>query len=179
MFPASSEEVAFGKPHAHQECHVDPYISQLYVSIDNTLTQNGKETGIIHTGPHYDDPIMKVRVGLRGTLLHHLCGSLCVRVHLECFGKGPEEDYTAPLQPIEGDDGKKCCDKADDEWCYYDFVVTIPKSIFEVYGKDCGEFCCFAVTATSRDRCGHPGHIGCWAKGPCVMIHQEPEHIAP
>lgn len=177
MFPASSEEVAFGRPHARQECHVDPYVTQLYVSIDCTLTQNGKETGIIHLGPGYDDPIMKVKVGLRGPLLHHLCGKLCVRVHLECIGTGPEKDYFSDpkFQPIEGDDGKYCCDTDDDDWCYYNFDVTISKRDFENYEGECGEFCCFAVTATSYDRCGNPGHIGCWCKGPCVMIHQAPQ----
>ena len=173
MFAASSEEVALGTPHAHQACHVDPYVTTLDVSIDCTLTQNGVETGTIHLGPDYDDPILKVKVGLKGHLLHHLCGLLCVRVHLECMGTGPEWDSTPMKQPIEGDDGKKCCDTTVNDWCYYEFEVTVPKSVFAAYGAECGEFCCFAVTATSIDRCGNPGHIGCWCKGPCVMIHQQ------
>lgn len=176
MLSAIGEDVALGKPHAHRECHIDPYFAQLDVRIECKLTQDGKETGTIHLGPDHDDPIMKVQVGLRGPLLHHLCGDLCVRVHLECIGTGPEKDYSTDKQPIEGEDDHKCCDKADDEWCYYDFDVTIPKKDFEDYGADCGEFCCFATTVTSYDRCGNPGHIGCWCKGPCVMIHQAPEN---
>jgi hypothetical protein len=178
MFPAISEEVAIGRPHAHHECHVDPYATQLDVRIDCTLTQNGKETGIIHLGDGYNDPIMKVQVGLRGPLLHHLCGWLCVRVHLECIGTGPEEDYfpDPKMKPIEGDDTNKCCELFEpDDWCYYDFEVTIPKRDFEAFKGDCGEFCCFAVTATSYDRCERPGHIGCFCRGPCVMIHQAPQ----
>lgn len=194
MLPAMSEGVDLGKPHVDHKCHVDPYLTDLYVSIECTLTQGfktdedgevirdddgnpiRKPAGIIHLG-HDHDPVMMVRVGLRGPLLHHLCGKLCVRVHLECIGEGPEEDYSTDL-PIEGEDGRKCCGITPDEWCYYDFEVTIPQDDFEAtedYEPGCGEFCCFAVTATTLDRCGNPGHIGCWCKGPCVMIHEAPE----
>lgn len=180
MLPASAE-VTFGSPHCERECHIDPYIAELHTKIRCTLTQGTdadgkpKPTGVIHLGPGQPDPVVIVKVGLRGPLLHHLCGDLCARVHVECIGTGPEKDFTVGPLPIAGDDGKKCCDHDDgDGWCYYKFEVTVPTSIFEEYGDDCGEVCCFATTVTSRDRCGNPGHIACWCNGPCVMIHTAP-----
>lgn len=191
-----NEKAPLGSPYARNECHIDPYVARLTARIESELTQgfeedeNGnrkrKPVGVIHLGGHYPDPVMLIRAGLKGPLLHHLCGEICVRVHVECIGAGPEIDITAPLQPIEGPRGEKCCDKEDDEWCYYDFEVTIPRGHFkpkkateetEAYDPGCGEVCCFVTTLTTKDRCGHPGHIGCWSRGPCVMIHQEPEHV--
>lgn len=181
MLRAGTESVAFGKPHAHNECHIDPFVAELEVKMDCVLTQNGKETGVIHVG---EAAVMKVRVGLRGPLLHHLCGEICVRTHVECIGPGPEKTFTTDTQPIEGENGRKCCEHRnnnngnhdDDGWCYYDFKVEIPADTFESHDPEhCGEVCCFATTATTIDRCGNPGHIACWCNGPCAFIHKAPE----
>lgn len=184
MLSIGPEEVSFGSPHAHgPTCHIDPHVADLYSKIHCTLTQGVDEEGdpipvsTLHLGDQYDDPYIRVEVGLKGPLLHHLCGYLCARVHLECVGSGPEEDFISELKRIDGGaeaDYKKCCDKDDDEWCYYKFDVRIDRSVFDDYDEECGEFCCFATTVTSKDRCKRPGHIACWCKGPCVMIHTAP-----
>lgn len=195
MLPASVN-VPIGDPECTNECEIHPYAAELYMKMDCTLTQGFDEnndpipTGIIHLDQD-DEAVMRIEVGLKGPLLHHLCGELCVRVHLECIGAGPEQDWPRPRDPdyrpspgdvtsrkIQGEDDEKCCgpDGVDaDGWCIYEFQVTIPNETFEEYGRDCGEVCCFAVTATSRDRCGNPGHLACWCNGPCVMIHLPPE----
>ena len=175
MFAA--QDVTFGKPHAHSRCHVDPFVTELEVKMVCTLIQDGKETGVLHSN---EDANLKVKVCLKGPLLHHLCGEICVRAHVECIGGGLETSFPSepPTHKIEGDDGRKCCDPGslDDEgFCCYEFDVPIPAGTFKATDPDCGEVCCFAVTATTLDRCGNPGHIACWCKGPCVLIHTAPE----
>lgn len=173
-----AEGIAFATPYARNKCHIDPFVTTLHAKIEATLTQgvdedgDPKPTGVIHLGTDHPDPVMLVTVGLKGGLLHHLCGYLCVRVHLECIGAGPEIDFPAQTKEFSGDD---CCDVGPDDWCYYEFEVPIPRDPFTDYGEDCGEACCFAVTATSKDLCERPGHIACWCNGPCVLIHTAPE----
>ena len=167
-------DMAFGSPSAESHCHIDPHSAQLDVKMKCTLKQDGEETNVLHAG---EPAQLEVGVGLKGPLLHHLCGKICVRAHIECIGAGPETSFGTPYQEI----GDACCDPDDfdDEgWCWFNFVVDIPEETFEEWDPDdpnCGQVCCFAVTATTLDRCGNPGHIACWCNGPCVMIHTAPE----
>lgn len=171
---ANGEERGFVSPHAHSRCHIDPYLAKLHVRMKCTLTQYGEETAVLHAG---DPAQLKVEVGLKGPLLHHLCGEICVRAHVECIGPGPERSFGTKEDNQEI--GDKCCDpKSFDEkgWCWWTFYIDIPADTFVDYDPDkCGQVCCFAVTATTLDRCGNPGHIACWCNGPCVMIHTAPE----
>ena len=153
-------EVAIGSPFKKCGCQVIPYDS-LYVTMKCTLWQNGEPCGYLDV----DKPAeYRVRVCLKGNLRYHLCGKLCVCVHIECLGPGPE--ITLPCVKLD-------LDPCDPDGCY-DFVVPIPAGTLQPGQEGCGQVCCFTTTLTSFTMCDQPGHIACWCKGHCVMIYRSP-----
>lgn len=159
------EQVAVGQPTAHNECHWHPFEDDLIVHMESRLLQYGEETGFIHC----DEPAtFIVEVALSGRLVDHLCFDLCVRVHAECYG--PQDPVPLPSKSLPHE-------PCNDEDNRYIFEWDIPAGYFcPPDDDDCGQVCCFAVTATAYTKCGDPGHIGCMNRGPCVMIHRRPAH---
>jgi len=97
---------------------------------------------------------------LEGPLVHHLCGEFCVCLHLECFGPGPEYTLPDPCPRIPMD---PCGDGQ------YSYRINIPAGTIDP--KVCGNVCCLAVTLTSFDPCGNPGHIAAYCRDLCVMFY--------
>ena len=91
--------------------------------------------------------------------VHHLCGRLCFALHIECIGSGPEKTLVKEWRDMVscGDDAGK-----------YEVELRVPAGILPP--EECGQVCCLVVTVTSLDRCGDPGHIAAYCKGPCIMF---------
>ena len=158
-----TEQVAVGRPTAHNKCHVHVYEDDLQVSVKCKLEQYGAERGFLHCD---EDATFTVEVCLEGHMVDHLCFDLCVAVHTECYG--PQDPDPLPSKEIRHEP----CNDVDN--CYQ-FVWDIPAGYFCPPDEDdCGQVCCFATTVTSRTLCDEPGHIGCMCRGPCVMIHRKP-----
>lgn len=156
------EEITFGQK-AHSLCHIDPFFCKLDAEMECELVQQDVPPGFLHDD---QDATFKVKVCLYGPLLHHLCGKLCVCVHVECLGSGPEkrvgECCWIDLDPCK----KPAC---------YECEIKVPAGTLTAGEDGCGQVCCFVATLSSYDLCGDPGHINCWCKGPCVMVHKRPK----
>lgn len=102
---------------------------------------------------------VEVEVELRGRLVRHLCGELCVCLHIECFGS--QDPNTNPCIRIPLDPCKTPA--------IYKFSFEMQAG--QVSGGECGNLCCLAVTLTSFDPCGKPGILAGYCKGPCIMFY--------
>ena len=157
------DDFKVGTHTAHNKCHVHEY-ADLTASMKCTLWQDDEERGFLDVSKPAK---LKVKFCLEGNLRYHLCGTICACLHVECFGKGPEKTLDCIEKEIT--DGVACKDEC------LEFEFDIPAYYFKPGEEGCGQVCCFVVTATSKDRCGNPGHIGCWCKL-CVMLHDAPDH---
>lgn len=159
---AAVAENAIGSPNAHSLCHIHPHESDLTVEMNCTLYQGGEPVGFID---YNKDAIYEVVVQLNGGLRDHLCGYWCLCAHIECIG--PDDPKPLPcITDVEIDP----CDKDGK----YTFSVPIPARTLSPGPGDCGQVCCFAATLSSKTKCGDQGHIFCFCKGPCVMVHKIP-----
>lgn len=162
-----TSEIEIGNPAVSKECHVHPYDSTIVVTLTGTLKQEGEPVG------YYDADkagVYEGKICLEGNLRYHLCGRLCVSLHVECLGPGTEDTLDPVWIELE-----PCGDGC------YPFDIEIPEGYFTPGEDGCGQVCCFVLTVTSfAPYCegvpNRPGHINCWAKGPCVMIHRAPQH---
>lgn len=157
-------DISVGTGTAHSECHEHKFTDDLAVYVDCTLKQNDEVvSGFLHCD---EDAELVVEVELTGHLADHLCGFLCVAAHIECYGPADPEPLPRPEQQEFNCNNKELT-----------FTIPIPAGHIPCGGdedEDCGQVCCFAVSVTSRTKCDKPGHIGCYCKGPCVMVHREP-----
>lgn len=143
------------------EFEVVPYVSELTGGIEATLFEVGgaPPTGVIRTDQEWG---VKVDWYLKGHLLHHLCGKFCICLYIECIGAGVEKLLE--------------CKYVDFDPCgngQYSTTIKVNPGIIPA-GEGCGQVCCLAVTLTSIDPCGKPGHIAAYCKGPCVMFALPP-----
>ena len=145
-----------GEPFRECEFEITPFATEVRGRIRATVFESGGEhpTGIIREN---QDWYVRVDWQLQGSLLHHLCGTFCVALHIECMGAGPER--TLGQQRIEMD---PCGDGR------YTSYIRVPAGT--ISGGDCGRVCCLYVTLTSFDACGDPGHMAAYCEGPCIMF---------
>lgn len=113
-------------------------------------------TNIIYSGETF---YVKVTWKLRGKLAPHFCGVWQVKIDLESLGKAPE--YTSPLRKIDMD---PC--KPDNESYETTFEIT-PDTVQPAEG---GTVYLVAITLSSQDPCGQPGHIWAYATDVSLMI---------
>jgi hypothetical protein len=153
-------DVAINELHVHSNCQVHPYAT-ITVDMDCTLlTQAGEEIDFYNADLA---ATYRAVVTIKGALQRHLCGELCLCVHIECIGPADPDPLDCVRLPLEP------CGKG-----VYTFEVNIPANTLSA--GECGQVCCFAAVLTSFTECGDPGHINCFCKGPCVMVHVDPEH---
>ena len=145
-------------PHPNFECPFDisAHTCKLSGSMQATIYEEGEE------GPQEHITIDKdwyvdVEWFLHGHLTRHLCGSFCVAVHLESIGEG--EEYSFGPEEIKMD---PCGDG------HYRHRFKVPAGA--VKAGACGRLYIVAVTLTSKDACGDPGHIRAFCKEGCVMF---------
>jgi hypothetical protein len=110
-----------------------------------------------------EDVTIKVVVRLQGLILHQLCGQLCICVYLESIGPGREYRFPDPCRRIDLD---PCGDGV------YVIKIVIPAG--DVSADECGALYIVAVTLTSFDVCGNPGHIAAYCKDACLMFYNPP-----
>ena len=171
-----TETARLENAYAHSACKIADFERLNDVTMKCYLEQKGKVVN------QFYDPtingIFKAEVCLHGDLRYHLCGTLCLCLHIECVG--PADPKVLPCVRIELDPCKDPKGVDGENKACYDFEVNIPQN--HLSAGDCGTFCCFVATLTSETfACpGFPpqrGHICCYCKGPCVMVCAPPEHI--
>jgi hypothetical protein len=113
-------------------------------------------TNNIYSGETY---YVKVTWKLHGKLAPHFCGVWQVKIDLESIGEAKE--YTSPLRKIEMD---PC--QPDDESYETTFEIT-PDTVSPAEG---GTVYLVAITLSSQDPCGQPGHIWAYGTGVSLMI---------
>jgi len=111
-------------------------------------------TSIIYSGETY---YVRLDWKLEGQLAHHFCGVWQVKIDLESIGEAKE--YTSELQKIDMDPCK-------DEGYYHIFKIT-PDTVQPAEG---GTVYLVAVTLSSLDPCGRPGHLWAYSTGVSVMF---------
>ena len=158
------KDVPVGQHTSENVCDIHSY-GDLKGKMETTLYQEGEPRGYLNAAKK---AVMKVKFCLEGHLRYHLCGWLCVSVHVECLGPGQEIKLDKVLKEMD-----PCGDGC------YEFEIEIPpNSLTPNPDEVCGQVCCFAVTLSSlTPECNgkkRPGHIYCYSVGPCVMIHPEP-----
>jgi len=94
---------------------------------------------------------------LEGKLAPHFSGEWQVKVDLESIGVAKE--YSSDLKTIKMDPCKT-------DWYYQVFPIT-PDTVQPAEG---GTVYLIAVTLSSLDPCGQPGHIFAYAEGASVMF---------
>ena len=146
------------------ECafEVSPIATQLSGTIKAAVYEEGgvDPTSIIQIDqPWYVD----VEWTLKGHLRRHLCGKWCVRVHLESIGGGKE--YSLP-EHCQYFDMNPC----DRDGVYRHRINVAP---YTIKPEDCGTVYLVAVTLTSLDACGKPGHIAAYCKGATLMFYED------
>jgi hypothetical protein len=111
-------------------------------------------TSIVYSGEAY---YVKLDWRLDGKLAPHFCGEWQVKIDLESIGTADE--YSSELYTI----GMDPCQKAD---YTHTFRIT-PDSLKPAKG---GTVYLVAVTLSSLDPCGQPGHIWAYGTGVSVMF---------
>jgi len=157
-----SHDVSIGHHTCKGKCDIHDY-GGLTGKMRCRLYQEGEPRGYINADL---DAEMRVKFCLDGHLRQHLCGKLCVSVHIECLGPGPEITLPKAIQDMD-----PCGDGC------YKFKIPIPAgTLTPDENEECGQVCCFVVTLTSLTPCEphRTGHIHCFCKGPCVMVHSNP-----
>lgn len=151
--------------HHHEKCHVHRFEDDIVLDVDCRLEQEGEEKGFLLCDV---DAKFYVDVVVTGRLATHLCFDLCAAVHIECYGPADPNALRPKFEPFD-------CTRVG-ETITFEFDIPAGTLCNDPGEADCGLFCCFAATVTSRTKCDPPtpGHIGCICKGPCVMIHKEP-----
>jgi hypothetical protein len=118
-------------------------------------------TSIVYSGETY---IIKVRwwFDKKGqAFARHLAGEWQVKIDLESIGEAKE--YTSPLKKIKMD---PCKSGTEDNPYEADFKLE-PNTVTPAEG---GTVYLVAVTLSTLDQCGGPGHIWAYATGPSVMF---------
>lgn len=154
--------MTFKHEHPNFKCdfEIDPFDSKLDGSMRATIYEEGE------VGPQKHIRIdrkvfVDVEWFLHGHLTRHLCGTWCIGVHFESVGKGKEYSfgpYDVKMKP--------CGDG------HYRYVVEIEAG--KIKAGDCGKVYLTAVTLTSRDKCGDPGHIRAFCQDGSVMFVEPP-----
>jgi hypothetical protein len=111
-------------------------------------------TNIVYSEETY---YVKLDWKLEGLLAHHFCGVWQVKVDLESIGTADE--YTSELYKIDMDPCQK-------EGYSHTFEIT-PDTVHPAEG---GTVYLVAVTLSSLDPCGQPGHIWAYGTGVSVMF---------
>lgn len=172
-----TDTASLAAPYATSACKIVPFEQLDDVTIKCYLEQGGKLVN------QFYDPtiagVFKAEVCIAGNLRFHLCGTLCLCVHIECVG--PADPAVLPCVRIDLDPCKDPTGVGGENKACYDFAVNIPSH--HLSAEDCGTFCCFVATLTSEYECPgfarQRGHICCYCKGPCVMVCEPPQHIPP
>lgn len=100
---------------------------------------------------------------LKGQLASCICGTWCLRVHLESIGSGPElslfadKDIEVPLDPCG--DGN------------YSYAFRVPAGT--VSGEGCGPTYKVVATLTYRTPCGRPGPIAGFVDLGLVQFYED------
>ena len=154
--------MTFKHEHPNFECEfeIEPYSSKLTGAMRATIFEEGEDGPQEHIRIDRD-VYVAVEWFLHGHLTRHLCGSYCIGVHFESIGKGKEYSfgpYEVEMEP--------CGDG------HYREVVRIPAGTIKA--GDCGKVYLTAITLTSKDACGEPGHIRAFCKEGCVMFVEPP-----
>lgn len=148
----------FHHEHPNFDCpfEISPFTCKLTGGLRATIYEDGQKgpQEIITTDNNWT---IDVEWFLHGHLTRHLCGTFCIGVHLESVGEGPEKSlgtFEVPMEP---------CGNG-----HYRYEVKVPAGT--VPSADCGRLYIVAITLTSKDACGKPGHINAFCKEGCVMI---------
>ena len=163
------------KRYGYCDFEIDPHSCELWGDMHAYVYEKGFPEGehdaktIIACDEEW---YVKVKWHIWGKLHHHLCGKYCVCVYLESIGPG--KDYS-----LDCDGNGQPCMYILMNPCgdgYYEARCTIPANTIDC--GDCGQLYEVAVTLTSFDACGNPGHIAAYCKGPTLMFY-EPPHPSP
>ena len=111
-------------------------------------------TSIIYSGEAY---YVQVNWRLEGQLAHHFSGVWQVKIDLESIGEAKE--YSSELHKIE-------MDPCQEEAYSHTFRIT-PDTLQPAEG---GTVYLVAVTLSSMDPCGRPGHLWAYGTGVSVMF---------
>ena len=151
------------------ECRfeIDPYICRVWGDIAAYVHEGAPAEGLQDPTTIIDcdeDWHVVVRWHLHGALVHHLCGEFCVNVFLESIGPAKEYKLHGGRVKME-----PCGDGE------YELVIPVPAGTVGCDDdNECGLLYIIAVTLTSVDPCGNPGHIAAYCKGPTLMFHRSP-----
>ena len=143
-----------------QECQVEfgPMAHDIMLTLSASFWED--ETGtipapsVVSASETY---YVKVEWEFTGHLKRHFCGKWRVKIDLESIGDA--DDYTSECIEIPMD---PCKDEP------YSKTFTLTSGILNPH--DCGTVYLVAVTLSSLDPCGDPGHIWGYCKGPSVMF---------
>lgn len=140
------------------EVEIAPLADDLKLIFDANIYEDEKSTvpanHIVYSGETY---YIKLQWMLVGKLAPHFSGEWLVKVDLESIGTAKEyssELYTIPMDPCQKD------------WYEKVFPLT-PGTVNPAEG---GTVYLVAVTLSSLDPCGQPGHIFAYAEGASVMF---------
>lgn len=168
---STTETASLSQSIATSACKIVPYDDINDVTMTCYLEQNGQRV------VQFYDPdvegVFKAEVCLVGNLRFHLCGELCLCVHIECVGPRDPVELRCDrvtLDPCRGVNQDKSC---------YKLEVRIPPK--HLTAGECGTYCVFVATLTSftppcPDQRQRPGHICCYCRGPAVMVCRQPAH---
>jgi hypothetical protein len=142
------------------ECQyeIGPLATDLAVTLSATFWED--ETGttpaesVVSAGETF---YVKVVWTLSGGLKRHFCGQWRVKIDLESIGDAGE--YTSECRTIPMD---PCRDEP------YETVFRITSGTLTPHS--CGTVYLLAVTLSSLDPCGNPGHIWGYCEGQSVMF---------
>lgn len=149
----------------HCSFEVSPVATELSGTIQAGVYEVGgaEPTNIIQIDqPWYVD----VEWTLKGHLRRHLCGKWCVKVHLESIGKGNEYSLPDPCVYLDMDP----CDHDG----IYRYRINVDAGTIKP--EDCGTVYLVAVTLTSLDACGKPGHIAAYCRGGSLMFYKDSDN---
>lgn len=144
--------------HPNFDCpfEISPQSCRLTGGLRGTIYEEGEKGPQEHITTD-KDWYVDVEWYLHGHLVRHLCGTFCIGVHLESIGEGREYSFGPARVKMD-----PCGDG------HYNYRFKIEAGSVEP--GDCGRLYIVAVTLTSEDYCGYPGHIRAFCKEGCVMF---------